>query len=165
LMTKALSPSRFARVLAAVAVVAFALSILTIAVPKTVSASEPFNLYVYGTVEDSLGEIVVGATVILKDVTASKQYGPFTTDEFGQWDYFIPDADWTTGDTIRVEATYGSTNGYGEDVAPDHTFPMLGIDVTLSDAIPEFGTTIGAGIAACLAGAVAIVAIGKPRKK
>jgi len=135
-----------------------------IAVPDTASAGESFNLYVFGEITDSEGEIVVGASVVVKDVTADKTYDPELTDEFGQYDIYIPSADWTNGDIIRIDATYGGTSGYNQSVA-SNAFPMLRIDATLSEAIPEFGATIGAGIAACLVGAVAIVAIGKPRKK
>jgi len=156
--------ARFARVLVAVAVIAVAVSIVMVAVPETASAAESFNLYVYGGIYDSEGAIVVGASVVVKDVTAGKTYAAVLSDEFGQYDMYVPSSDWTNGDIIRIDVTYGVSTAYNQSVA-SNAFPMLKIDATLPEAIPEFGTTIGAGIAACLAGAVAIVAIGKPRKK
>jgi hypothetical protein len=160
---------RFVKVASAFAVFMVALLVVMVAVPKTASAAEPGPLIVTGNVWDSNGDPVIGASCLIKDLTTGLNYGPilsvYVTDEYAQYEFFIPQDDWTTGDRIKVEVTYGATSGFNEGDAPDHGFPFLQLDVTLSDAIPEFGTTLGASIAACLVGAVAIVAVGKPKKK
>lgn len=160
---------RYVKVASAFAVFMVGLLVVMVAVPESASAAEPGPLYVAGNVSDSNGDPVVGASCLIRDLTTGLDYGPvlsvYVTDEIAQYEFFIPMDDWTTGDDIKVEVTYGSTNGFNQGVAPDHGLPFLQLDVTLSDAIPEFGTTLGASIAACLIGAVAIVAVGRPKKK
>ncbi len=142
-----------------------ALAMLAVALPAPVAA-ETLDLTVYGYVKDSLNMPVVGASVVVQNLDTGKSYNvPEQTNEFGQYYFDVPAAEWTEGDALKVSATYGSTSGFENGVAPDPMIGQVQIDVTLSEAIPEFGTAIGATIAACLAGAVAIVAIGKPRKQ
>ncbi len=160
---------RFVKVASAFAVFMVGLLIVMVSVPESASAAEPGPLYVSGNVWDSNGDPVIGASCTITDVTTDLSYGPvlsvYVDAEHAQYEIFIDQDDWTTGDSFRVDVTYGATTGFNEGVAPDHGFPFLQLDVTLSDAIPEFGTTLGASIAACLIGAVAIVAVGRPKKK
>lgn len=165
MVNRRLPLARLGKAFAVGAVLLFALSLLTVAAPKQAAAAEPVPLIVYGYVRDTLGQIVVGASVTITDVTTGDSFGPFITDEFGQYQYSIPEVNWTTGDTIRADATYGATSGFSEDTAPITDFPMMELDVTLSNVIPEFGSVIGASVAAIFAGAVAIVVIGRPRKQ
>jgi hypothetical protein len=138
---------------------------VSLALPAHVAA-ETLDLTVFGYVTDTLAMPVQGAHVVIENLDTSITYTDVPdTDSDGQFMYDIPAAEWTQGDEIRVTATFGSWTGFTQEGAPDPAIPMVQIDVELSEAIPEFGSMIGASIAACLAGAVAIVMVGKPRKK
>ena len=159
--------TRSIRIVSAIAVLMFALSILAVAMPKTVSAAEPDSIWVVGFVQDSVGNYIEGASVVVEDVTAGITYDPVLSDADAQYYCQIPASDWTSGDEIHVVATYGSLEGFNDGFLPEweESPGFLRLDISMSDAIPEFGTTLGASIAACLVGAVAIVAVGVPKKK
>lgn len=165
LIHKALPRARLARGLALGVAFVAAIAMVSLALPAHVAA-ETLDLTVFGYVTDTLAMPVQGAHVVIENLDTSITYTDVPdTDSDGQFMYDIPAAEWTQGDEIRVTATFGSWTGFTQEGAPDPAIPMVQIDVELSEAIPEFGSMIGASIAACLAGAVAIVMVGKPRKK
>lgn len=165
MMHKALPRARLTRGFALGFAVVAALAMMAIAIPAPVAA-ETLDLTVYGYVTDTLAMPVEGAHVVIQNLDTSITYNTVPdTDSDGQYTFDIPAAEWTQGDEIRVTATYGTWTGFTQEGAPDPSLPQVQINVELNQAIPEFGSMIGATIAACLAGAVAIVAIGKPRKK
>ena len=166
LMPKPSLRSKLTKTLSASAAMLFAVSLLSIATPHAVSAADPFPLAIFGYVTDSLGDPVVGALVVIKNNDTGFSLDPIITIDDGFYQGNIPEMNWTIGDIISVEATYGGSNGMNETVAAYiEGIPLIEINVTISEAIPEFGTTLGASIAAMIAGAVAIVAVGAPRKK
>jgi hypothetical protein len=165
LMSKVVPRARFSKGLAFGFSLVAALAMLVLAV-STPAAAETLDLTMYGNVTDSLHMPVEGASVVVENLDTGKSYNvEDPTDENGQYYFNLPAAEWTEGDHLRVTATFGSTMGVNTGVAPDPIIGQVQIDVQLSEAIPEFGTTLGAMIAACIAGAVAIVAIGTPRKQ
>jgi len=164
LMHKAFPRARLARGIAVGLAFVAALAMMSIALPAPVAA-ETLDLTVFGYVTDTLAMPVVGAHVVILNLNTEISYSGIDTDSDGQYMFDIPAAEWTQGDDIRVTATYGSMTGFSEEGAPDPSIPMVRIDVELNEAIPEFGSMIGASIAAIMAGAVAIVVIGKPRKQ
>ncbi len=158
--------SRHLKTLSATAAILFAVSLLSIATPHAVSAADTFPLTVWGYVTDSLGDPVIGASVVIKNNDTGVSLDPIITIDDGFYQGNIAETNWTIGDIIYVEASYGGSNGMNDSVAAYvEGIPIIQIDVTISEAIPEFGTTLGASIAAMIAGAVAIVAVGAPRKK
>lgn len=163
-MHKAFPRARLAKGVAVGFAFVAVLAMLAVALPTPVAA-ETLDLTVFGYVTDTLNMPVVGAHVVILNLDTDISYNGPDTDADGQYMFDIPAAEWTQGDEIRVTSTYGSMTGFTQEGAPDPSLPMVQIDVELNEAIPEFGSMIGASIAAVFAGAVAIVAIGRPRKQ
>ena len=128
--------------------------------PGRASAAS-FDLLVYGYVTDSVGAPVQGASVVIEDLTTHNTYSASATDEFGQYTFDIPAAEWTPGDSLHVTATFGTASGSNDGVAPPELTGQVEIDVSLSVAIPEFGSALGVLLVACFVGVVAIVYVGK----
>lgn len=154
--------ARSSKCLFAVLLTVFLIGGMTILVPSRASAAN-FDLLVYGYVTDSLGAPVQGASVVVEDLTTHLTY-PGSSDEFGEYMIDIPAANWAPGDSLHVTATFGSTAGSHDGVAPPELTGQVEIDVQLSEAIPEFGSSFGALLAACLVGVVAVVTVGKRKQ-
>jgi hypothetical protein len=150
-------------------VVVCALFVFSLTGSRPVAASGIQPLSIDGHVYDSSGHGVSGASVTVLIVqTGATSTDPDGTDSNGLYQInpeFDP-ADYSLGNTIRVTAVSGlGTQSNETPVSQDmYDFGLGEIDVNYQTAIPEFGSTMGVMVAACLAGTVAIVAIGKPRK-
>ena len=132
--------------------------------PKRASETASMDLDVVGTVRDSGGTLVPGAAVTVTNQRTALFYTN-TADENGQYGVTIPDSAWAEGDIILVHAETGSAQGDAQGTAHDVSPWLLQVDVNLSTAIPEFGSLLGALVAAFMVGIVAIVALGGKSRK
>jgi len=142
---------------------AFLFVAASLVVPRLSSAAS-FELTVYGYVRDSVGTLVQNAQVDILDQNTAYTKTVFT-DEDGQYYWNIPAANWNEGDTIKVHASYGGATGDSQGTAHDVLPWTIQLDVTLSEAIPEFGSAVGVLVAVFLVGIVAIVGLGTKRKR
>lgn len=142
---------------------AFLFLAASLVVPRSASAGA-FELSVYGEVRDSVGTLVQNAQVDILDQATLYTKTVFT-DENGQYGWEIPPANWNEGDTIKVHASYGAATGDSQGTAHDVSPWEIRLDVTLSEAIPEFGSTLGALVVVFLVGIVAVVGLGKKRQR
>jgi len=145
-------------------VASFAILMMLLALPMLASpaVAETSPLGVYGYVRDSANNPVVGASVLVWIVTPTNHLRT-TTDSDGYYTVVFPMANWTMGNTITVTATSGlGTSLPNETTITDN--PME-IWVDYSTAIPEFGSLMGALVAAVLVAVVAVVAIGTRRQR
>lgn len=134
----------------------------SLVVPGSSSAGS-FPLTVIGEVRDSVGTLVENAQVDILDEDTGYTKTVFT-DEFGQYQWDIPEGSWFNNDTIKIHAEYGSATGDNQGVAVDASPWMLQINVTLSEVIPEFGSVLGVLVAISMLGMVAVVVLGTKRR-
>jgi len=142
---------------------AFLFLAASLVVPRSASAAS-FELTVYGEVRDSVGTLVQNAQVDILDQDTLYTKTVFT-DVNGQYEWDIPLGNWNEGDIIKVHASYGGATGDSQGTAHDLSPWLLRIDVTLSEAIPEFGSALGVLVAVFLVGMVAVVGLGTKRQR
>ena len=135
---------------------------VSLLVPKLSSAGS-FELTVYGYVRDSGNNLVENAEVVITNLDTAYTHTMYT-DEDGQYFWNIPTDEWFDGDTIHVFVTYASSTGENQGDAVDSSPWGIQLDVTLSNAIPEFGSTLGVLVAISMLGMVAIVVLGTKRR-
>ena len=138
-------------------------------VPRGVTAAD-MPLTVWGTVKDSAGTPIVGASVsatIVKTggVTLTDPDGTTTGGIYQIFPDFTPNTEYNAGDTVRVTATCGLGSKSVDHVI---TIPEAGeglafVAIQYDTVIPEFGSSMGLIVATFVAGLVALVVVGKKR--
>ena len=148
---------------ALIVVVAFAM--VLVLVSNTAMAGTGPKI-VQGTVKDSAGTILVGASVLIEivrpDNTVRANHTMSTNSSGGyRWTFAI--SDWEIGDKINV------TSDYLGNVANNWTtatiMPTQWVNITYTYEIPEFGSMTGLLVAAGAIGLVACVALLWTRRK
>jgi len=141
-------------------------SIAVLALSSTVSADPIGGLIVIGTVYDSEGLPLEGATVVVTDARTSASDSMVTLSG-GFYTVTIPGGGgWDIGDRIDVVANApGEVQKSNYSYAPaDGEENGMTIDVHFGTAIPQLGSSVGMAVAAGLVGVVAVVAVGVRRR-
>ena len=103
----------------------------------------PYN--VFGYVTDSVGTLMLNATVVVLDVNTSIYWNTTTDLEFGFYmvdlNSYWPAVTWNSGDIINVTVDNGALIGWNES-AVDGLAAYLQLDVVLNATIPEFPMVI-----------------------
>ena len=131
------------------------------------AASEP--IFVWGKVVDSAGNPISGASVevwntrtnvVRTDADGTDSNGIYACD-----DDFTPPGDYIVGDTLQVNvsSTLGSKSNQTVVTVAMSEAGEAEIWVEYDTAIPEFGTAIGAMVAAFAIGAVSILVLRRKR--
>ena len=141
-------------------------SLAVLALSSTVRADPIGGLIVMGTVYDSGGLPLEGATVVVTDNRTSAS-DTMDTLSGGFYTVTIPGGGgWDIGDRIDVVATAsGEVQTYNYSYAPaDGEENGMTIDVHFGTAIPQLGSSVGMAVVAGLVGVVAVVAVGVRRR-
>lgn len=122
-------------------------------------------LTVGGTVTDSAGTPISGASVLIEII--EKSYSTSTsTGSDGKYQKDVPLDKWDEGNTIRVSVTYGGdTETRTQTITPEiAAIGIAIIDVQFSFEIPEFGSLVGLMIAGTAVAVLAAILITRRRR-
>jgi hypothetical protein len=121
---------------------------------------------VRGYINDYLGNIGVGADVLVEVVTPGdvvRASGTFTSDSTGFYSVLFGNFDWDVGDTFRVTSTFQSSTEVNSSIA--NANPIQWVNITYPYEIPQFGGWVGFAAAGGILAVVALVFVGNRKKK
>jgi hypothetical protein len=155
----------------ALAIAVFVVAAVAMLLLSGSASAEGFK-FVQGVIEDSAGNPLEGATVVIEvRDPLNAPSGPtrytdsVTSDEDGFYFFILSGfgpVEWQIGDTIKIIATW-SGNQKDESAIADDSGSQT-IDVTFPFEIPQFGSILGFGIAAGGIGLIAMVFVVKRKK-
>jgi len=123
------------------------------------------DLSVLGTVTDSAGTPISGASVLIEIVERSYSTSA-TTGSDGKYQGEVPPDKWDEGNTVRVSVTYGGdTEVRNQPITSEIAgIGIVYIDVKFTFEIPEFGSLFGLIIAGTAVAVLAAMLVTRRRR-
>ena len=121
---------------------------------------------VRGYIRDNMGNPVQGASVLVEIVAPDSHVrtsGTDTSISNGFYSVLFGNFEWEVGDTLRVTSTYHSDSRVNSTNAT--SAPIQYVNVTYPYEIPQFGSWVGFAAAGGILAVVALVYVGKRKKK